>query len=361
MLKKKLKKEASNKSKYSIFFILILFISSILALNAQVTPKKVLFLGNSYTAYNNLPAIISAIASADGDSITYVSITPGGQYLQAHANDQQVIAAFQQGGWDFIVAQEQSQIPVIPYFRESLMYPGAASLKALRDQYSPGAAMYYFMTWGRQNGGQQCNDIYCSHAFTGFFDYQDTLSWAYYQTAVQTACGMAPVGEIWREVMLQHQAPLPPLNLFSTDGSHPSAEGSYLAALTIYSTLFNKLVSNLPYVHAGVDSLLDVFFKQITDANLWPRYSEWNLSPLVSYKTQTTNSLNPVIYPNPASEILHISTDAPFDFIEIYDIYGRSVRVSRDNPINISALAKGIYIAIIHSENKRFLVRFIVE
>lgn len=345
-----------------IYSLILLFLfSGISALNAQVTPKKVLFLGNSYTAYNNLPAIISAIASADGDSITYLSITPGGQYLQAHANDQQVIAAFQQGDWDFIVAQEQSQVPVIPYYRESLMYPGAASLKTLRDQYSPGSAMFYFMTWGRQNGGQQCNGAYCSHAFTGFYDYQDTLTWSYYQTAIQTACGMAPVGEIWREVMLQHQAPLPPLNLFSSDGSHPSDQGSYLAALTIYSTLFNKLVSNLPYVHAGVDSQLDAFFKQITDANLWPRYAEWNLSPLVSSDTQTAGPLNPIVYPNPASEVLHISTGSPFDFVEIYDIFSRPVRISRDNTVNISALAKGIYLAIIHSGNSRFPVRFIVE
>jgi len=330
-------------------------------LNAQSTPQKVLFLGNSYTAYNNLPAIISSVASANGDSIIYQSITPGGQYLQAHANDPQVLAAFQQGDWDYIVAQEQSQVPVIPYFRETLMYPGAASLIALRNQYSPGAEMVYFTTWGRQNGGQQCNGGYCSHTFTGFFDYQDTLTWTYYQTAIQTSCGMAPVGEIWREVMLQHQPPLPPLNLFSTDGSHPSGQGSYLAALTIYSTLFNKLVTNIPYVYPGVDSVLDVFFKQITDANLWPRYAEWNLAPLVSTEAQSDLAMQPLVYPNPASEILHISTDSPFDFVEIYDIYSRPVRVSRDNTVNISALAKGIYIAIIHSENSRDSVRFIVE
>lgn len=344
-----------------VFCSLLSFLYGIVFLNAQVTPAKVLFLGNSYTAYNNLPAIVSSIASANGDSITYQAITPGGQYLLAHAADPQVQTAFQQGDWDFIVVQEQSQIPVIPYFRETLMYPGADSLKALKDQYCPGAAMFYYMTWGRQNGGQQCNDGYCSYAFTGFYDYQDTLTWAYYQTAVQTACGIAPVGEIWREAMLQHQPPLPSLNLFSTDGSHPSSEGSYLAGLTIYSTLFNKLVSNLPYVYPGVDSQLDAFFKQITDANLWPRYAEWNLSPLVSSQPQTSYITNPVIYPNPASDILHIITDTPFDFVEICDMYGRHVGVFRDNTVNIFSLAKGIYTAIIHSVNSRDPLHFIVQ
>ncbi len=347
------------KQIYCAIFLILLY--GITFLNAQITPAKVMFLGNSYTAYNNLPAIVSSVASANGDSITYQAITPGGQYLQAHAADPQVQAAFQQGDWDFIVVQEQSQVPVIPYFRETLMYPGADSLKALRDQYCPGAAMFYYMTWGRQNGGQQCNGGCCSHTFTGFYDYQDTLTWAYYQTAVQTACGIAPVGEIWREVMLQHQPPLPPLNLFSTDGSHPSLDGSYIAGLTIYSTLFNKLVSNISYVYPGVDSQLDAFYKQITDANLWPRYAEWNLSPLVSSDTQTVHPIKPVIYPNPASEVLNINTDTPFDFVEICDMYGRPVRVSRDNTINISAFAKGIYTAIIHSENSRYPVLFIVE
>lgn len=344
-----------------VFCSLSGFLYGMVFLNAQVTPQKVLFLGNSYTAYNNLPAIVSSVASANGDSITYLAITPGGQYLQAHAADPQVQAAFLQGDWDFIVVQEQSQVPVIPYFRETLMYPGADSLKALRDQYCPGAEMFYFMTWGRQNGGQQCNDGYCSFAFTGFYDYQDTLTWAYYQTAVQTACGIAPVGEIWREVMLQHQPPLPPLNLFLTDGSHPSLEGSYIAGLTIYSTLFNKLVSNISYVYPGVDSQLDAFYKQITDANLWPRYTEWNLPPLVSSETQTIPDTKPFAYPNPASDILYIASEIPYGFVEICDMYGRLLIHTGTGPVNISALKQGVYIAVIHTAEGRYTLRFITE
>ena len=345
----------------SYCFILISLLLGITILNAQTTTKKVLFLGNSYTAYNNLPAIVSTIASANGDSIIYEAISPGGQYLQAHANDQQVLTAFQQGNWDYIVAQEQSQIPVIPHFRESLMYPGAAQLESLRDLHSPGATLIYFMTWGRQNGGQQCNSGYCSHAFTDFYDFQDTLTWAYQQTAIQTNCGIAPVGEMWRELMLQYQPSMPTLMLFSTDGSHPSEQGSYVAALTIYSTIFNKLVSSIPHIYAGVDPLLDTFFKQITDANLWPRYLEWNLQPLFSYEQEIKSLSRPFVYPNPASDRVRINSNTPFLYVEICDVFGRSLIKSNEDSVSLSTLAKGFYIAIIHYENARYSAPFIVE
>jgi len=348
--------------KPTTFFLLpIFFLFSLFQLPAQNAPQKVLFLGNSYTASNNLPAIVSAIASANGDSITYQAITPGGQYLLGHANDNQVHTAIQQGDWDYIIIQEQSQIPVIPHFRENLMYPGAGDLKTLRDQYCPGAIMYFFMTWGRENGGQQCNGGYCSHPFTDFADYQDTLTWAYQQSAIMTGCGIAPAGEIWREVILQNQPPVPTPTLFSADGSHPSTQGSYLTALTIYSTLFNKPVSNIPYSHPGIDPALDTYFKQITDANLWPRYTEWYLQPSLTYMHQNAIKAKPILHPNPTSEFIHIQSADPVLFVEIYDIFGRPVLKALRNTINIKNLQKGLYVAHIHFEDSQHTLKFLVE
>jgi hypothetical protein len=244
----------------------------------QAQTKKVLFLGNSYTAANNLPQWVADIAMVEGDSLIFQAITPGGQYLANHATDPQVVSAFQQGGWDYIVMQEQSQIPVIPYYRESLMINGAVALKNLRDLYAPNASLLFFLTWGRELGGQQCNGGYCSFPFTDFYAYQDTLTWAYQWVADSVGAGIAPVGEIWREALLQHAVPLPLLDLFSSDGSHPDIQGSSLTALTLYSVIFEKYVQGNGYFTSGIDPQLMGFFRQIVDQNVWPRKQSWRLN-----------------------------------------------------------------------------------
>jgi len=247
-------------------------------LQAQTKTRKVLFLGNSYTASNNLPVWVEDLAASVGDSLIWQAITPGGQTLMNHVNDAQVQTAIQQGGWEFIVLQEQSQVPVIPYHRENLMLPAAEALGQLRNIYSPTAGLLFFMTWGREQGGQQCANGYCSYPFADFFGYQDTLTWAYLRAADSVADAVAPAGEMWREAMLQYTTSLPPLQLFSGDGAHPSVQGTYLTALTMFSCMFGKLTQAVPYQPSGIAPALDQYFRQIVDANVWPKKQLWGLS-----------------------------------------------------------------------------------
>lgn len=93
----------------TITFIL-LFTASIL--HAQ-NPPKVLFIGNSYTEVNNLPQMIYDIAENMGDRMTFGSNTPGGCTFMQHCNNQSM-SMIQEGGWDFVVLQEQSQLPSFP-------------------------------------------------------------------------------------------------------------------------------------------------------------------------------------------------------------------------------------------------------
>jgi hypothetical protein len=234
-------------------------------------------LGNSYTAFNNLPNLVQQVAQSQGDSLHYAAFTPGGQYLQAHATDQAVQDSILQGDWDYILMQEQSIIPVIPHFRQTLYLPGATNLKALRDQGAPCARLRFFLTWGRENGGQQCNQGYCSVNFSDFGHYQDTLTWAYKRAADSLGAGISPVGEVWRAARQAHSASLPQLGLFDGDGSHPSLQGSYLAALTLYSTLFQRPVDQPGLHNPGVDSTLAQWMRGVVDSIVWPQRNAWRL------------------------------------------------------------------------------------
>ena len=79
------------------------------ALTAPVT--RVLFIGNSYTYFNNLPEIVRVLAeSAGGGRVEVRMVAPGGWRLADHWQKGEAHEALRSGTWDFVVLQEQSQL-----------------------------------------------------------------------------------------------------------------------------------------------------------------------------------------------------------------------------------------------------------
>ena len=73
-----------------IFFIVVL--TPIFVFSQQT--KEVLFLGNSYTFYNDLPNMVKQIALSFGDTLHYDQNTPGGATLQMHSTNTQTLVKF---------------------------------------------------------------------------------------------------------------------------------------------------------------------------------------------------------------------------------------------------------------------------
>ena len=201
---------------------------------------RVLFLGNSYTYVNDLPGMIEEISNNEGKKIIHESVTPGGCTLFQHVESQNSLSKIRKGNWDYVILQEQSQLPVIDYYRQNKLKP---SYKALYDSimlYNPSAKVVGYMTWGRRYGGQQCvnfgDGVYCSVDFVDFNHMQDTLTAAYCENAYATNSYVAPVGEAWKAALSSN----PELVLHSSDNSHPSYDGSYLAACVFYSIFWNE-------------------------------------------------------------------------------------------------------------------------
>ena len=68
---------------------------------------RVLFVGNSLTATNDLPAAVAALARASGrPRIEYKTIAPGGVSLEDHWNANTAPAELASGGWDAVVLQQ---------------------------------------------------------------------------------------------------------------------------------------------------------------------------------------------------------------------------------------------------------------
>src|SRR6188768_356108 len=73
---------------------------------------KILFIGNSFTQRNNLPGLLSELAAARGLSVKHELISVGGASLRTHWNAGNAGRAIETSGYEYVVLQEQSTLPV---------------------------------------------------------------------------------------------------------------------------------------------------------------------------------------------------------------------------------------------------------
>jgi PKD repeat protein len=252
--------------------LLLFTVFSINNLSAQDT-LRVLFLGNSYTSYNNLPQLVQSLSISAGKTLIIDSNMPGGYPISNHLNDATTLSKISQGNWDYVVLQEQSQIPTIDFYRYNDMYPAMTDLKSVIEQYNPCAKIITYMTWGRRFGGQQCDPsgTYCSPVFANFNHMQDSLTSAYLEISEQLNIQCAPVGVTWQNILNDTT-----LVLHSGDNSHPNIDGSYVAALTIFSSIWKQGTSGLTYT-AGLSNQLAQYYQSKSDNTIFNSTTDWNL------------------------------------------------------------------------------------
>lgn len=196
--------------------------------------KRALFIGNSYTYYNSLPAMVDSIARSFGDTLYSESSTPGGYTFQSHTTNANTQAKLKAGGWDVVILQEQSQRPSFPPSQVAMdVYPYAKMLVDTARAYSSCVTPMFYLTWGRENGdASNCPNYPPLCTYAGM---QARLRTSYLEMAQLNNAEVAPVGAVWREIRDSTN-----IDLYASDGSHPSMSGSYLAACTFYASIFHK-------------------------------------------------------------------------------------------------------------------------
>lgn len=214
----------------------LLYLFIFISVNVAVSQtSNVLFIGNSYTGVNNLPALVRSVALANGDSIDVDSNTPGGFTFEGHSTDATTIAKIYLKQWDFVVLQEQSQRPSFPPSQVMTdVYPYAHLLDSMILDNNPCSETVFYMTWGRKNGDASNCGVWppvCTYE-----GMQARLRESYMEMGVQNHATVSPVGAVWSYVRSQN----PAFDLYQPDESHPSIHGSYLAACTMYATMFHK-------------------------------------------------------------------------------------------------------------------------
>jgi PKD repeat protein len=257
------------KTKLTLLLLAVILINKLFAQDTL----SVLFLGNSYSSYNNLPQLVQSLSSSAGKTLIIDSNMPGGLSMSGHANNATTFSKISQGNWDYVILQEQSQMPTIDFYRYNEMYPAITDLKSLIEQYNPCAKIITYMTWGRRYGGQQCGPgaTYCSPVFVDFNHMQDSLTSAYLEISEQLNIQCAPVGLTWQNILNDTT-----LILHSNDNSHPNIDGSYVAALSIYSLIWKQPSNGIAF-NAGLTQSRALYYQQMSDNTIFNSQNDWNL------------------------------------------------------------------------------------
>jgi hypothetical protein len=176
---------------------------------------RVLMVGNSLTAFNNLAEMVEALADSAGLRWEVEAAIVGGGSLEDHWVRGTVVADIASEGYDRVVLQQGPSS--LPESRAHLRHWAAVFDEAVR---AAGGRTALYMVWPEA-------------ARSGAFD---RVRDSYALAAVDVTGRFLPAGEAWRAAWRRD----PTTALYGPDAFHPSPLGSYVAALAIVAGLTDR-------------------------------------------------------------------------------------------------------------------------
>ncbi len=186
----------------------------------------VLFIGNSFIYFNNMPRMVEAISvSVAGPYIHPEMVAIGGARLEDLWKQGAALAAIRRQHWDYVVMNEQSALGGGKINGEKRIGDPTNFYKYAEmfdtEIHKAGAKTVILMTWKDKNDPDRIqNEL--DKAFVEFRKTHDVI--------------LAPVSTAWA-IAIKTASEIDP---YFADNHHPSKEGSYLIACTVYSTLTHQ-------------------------------------------------------------------------------------------------------------------------
>jgi hypothetical protein len=194
----------------------VLALSLVLGVGAaSAAPRslRVLFVGNSLTATNDLPAYVAGLADVSGRKLEYRTIAVGGYSLEDHWNLGEAQKALASRSWDVVVMQQgPSALP------ESQVNLRAWAMRFADEARSKGTQPALLTVWPESYRQEALRDVILS----------------YRRAAGAAGAELLPAGVAWQEAWRCNRR----VPLYGGDGFHPSPLGTYAAALVVYGRLF---------------------------------------------------------------------------------------------------------------------------
>jgi hypothetical protein len=193
-----------------------LAIAVALAFPATASATRVLFVGNSLTEANSLPAMVAQLVPVDVEARVV-----GGYALEDHWRTTDITEVIARGRYDVVVLQQGPSS--LPESRANLVEWSKTFAEAIR---AAGGRPAFYTVWP---------ESWRRSAF-------DAVIYSYRAAAREVNGLLLPAGAAWKSVLRTN----PKLALYGRDGFHPTRAGTYLAALTVAGGLTGRSPVGMP-------------------------------------------------------------------------------------------------------------------
>ncbi len=194
----------------------------------QKDVKKVLFIGNSFTFYSNIPGIFGELAKGAGKNVTVESVTNGSWTLSKFADKTDKYGAqvhaklTASDDYDAIILQDQSTRPLA---NKTGFVSGIKAMAEKINSTQKSCRIYLYATWGFEE--------YASKNNMTIPQMEAKIRAEYASAAKEIGATVCNVGKAFTEVYTENKD----INLYYTDNKHPSYNGAFLSACVHVSTI----------------------------------------------------------------------------------------------------------------------------
>ena len=204
------------------------------SLNAGVEPMRVLFIGNSYTHMNSMPALFEKMAISKGIKIEVGMSAKSSHTFKMHCNRPEMFEAIRSKKWDYVVLQGFSrELTYEPSYLDTASVPYFNQIVDSIKSNNACTNVLLYMTWGYKDGFADREEV------DSYEKMSDAVRNGYKYLSEIYNFPIVPVGDVYREIRKKTD-----INLYEADNQHPTPFGSYAVASTFYSSIFKTSAKN---------------------------------------------------------------------------------------------------------------------
>ena len=208
--------------------------------------EKILFIGNSFTFYWNLPSQVEKMSIERGLNWEVTHFTVPSARLKDHWNNPDLKSILESETFDHVIIQEHST---------NILTAEQGNPKFYFDQITSlipdSTSIHFFSTW-----------MYPSMEDLNINNEEYPIEESIKQRIDGTTTKIIPVGRAFK----LFQEKYPELDILMEDNKHPNPNGSYLASCIIFSHISSETSLNLSKRYKGKDSKgVDIYYSIVED------------------------------------------------------------------------------------------------
>ena len=207
------------------------------------TGYELLFMGNSHSSSNGLPALVATmITQAPAPGTAHWQLAPGFRFLDERLVDGVSLPLLTSRGWTHVILQAQKYSTSGQYY-----YPTNAAEEFIRIAKAQGTRPILFPEWPRRGNDEEGLRVHQLHL----------------DIASREAACVAPIGLAWEASL----ASRPDLRLHDSDGNHSNLNGAVLTAYVLYEVITGQKAAELPDISAlGISAANQQHFRTIASS-----------------------------------------------------------------------------------------------